>query len=140
MTQNQKTDSSLSRVLGIGNDIVEINRIRNVFRRHPARFLSRLLTPNEQAYCLKCKDPAGRLASRFAAKEAVAKAMGTGFGQFLSWLDIEITHDASGKPQVLLSKPLLEKYPNTLFHLSISHCREYATAVAVWVYNIEKGS
>lgn len=134
-TMNQKTsdESASVGIIGIGNDIVEIARVRHIFKRHPTRFLSRVFTPNEQAYCLKHADPATRLAARFAAKEAVAKAMGTGFGHLLSWLDIEIAHDPMGKPVVLLSDRLIKKHPHTLFHLSISHCRQYAAAMVVWV-------
>ncbi len=118
-------------ILGIGNDIVEIARIKGILQRHPEKFLYRVFTPYEQEYCLKRRDPALPLAGRFAAKEAVAKALGTGFSRGITWLDIEVNQDACGKPVAILS-PLVNKlfnYPS--LHLSISHCHRYATAVAI---------
>lgn len=119
-------------ILGIGNDIVEIARIKAVFDRYPQRFLSRIFTPYEQDYCLKRKDPALHLAGRFAAKEAIVKALGTGFTQGLNWSDIEIRNDSKGKPEVFFSPFAKELFGDLKLHLSISHCHHYATAVAIW--------
>lgn len=119
-------------ILGIGNDIVEISRIRTVFARYPQRFLQRVFTSYEQEYCLKRKDPALHLAGRFAAKEAVVKALGTGFTQGLSWLDIEIRHDSKGKPAVFFSSLAIDLLGTPTLLVSISHCHQYATAVAIW--------
>ncbi len=117
---------------GLGNDIVEIERIRQSIERHGQHFLNRLFTQREQDYCYKFKDPAPHFAGRFAAKEAVAKALGTGFGAELSWHDIEILGDEKGKPQVLFSASAQKKfaYPHVL--VSISHSTSHATAVALW--------
>ncbi len=119
-------------ILGIGNDIVEVARIKAVLARYPQRFLDRVFTPYEQEYCLKRKDPALHLAGRFAAKEAIVKALGTGFTQGLSWLDIEIRPDSKGKPEAFFSPFALNLLGHPAVLLSISHCHQYATAVAIW--------
>lgn len=117
-------------VQGIGNDIIEISRIRASILRHKQHFLDRVFTSREQEYCLRHKDAAPYFAGRFAAKEAVVKALGTGFRDGISLTDIEILNNSQGKPQVTLSASLALRFgfPNVL--ISISHCREYATAVA----------
>lgn len=118
-------------VRNVGNDIIEVSRIKKVWQRHGVRFLDKLFTPKEQAYCLSKKAfPERHIAGRFAAKEAVAKALGTGFGP-ISWLDLEILNDSSGKPIVTVSPHVAENYGSPQFLLSISHCHEYATAVAI---------
>lgn len=122
-------------ILGIGNDILEIERIRQSIETHGKRFFSRLFTPQEQGYCLKYADAAPHFAGRFSGKEAIAKALGTGFGKHTSWLDIEILNDAQGKPVVHLSPALQAKCAATTFLLSISHSQLYVTAVALWIKN-----
>jgi holo-[acyl-carrier protein] synthase len=122
-------------IIGIGNDIVEIARIKAVLSRYPQRFLDRVFTPHEQEYCLKRKEPALHFAGRFAAKEAIVKALGTGFTQGLSWLDFEIGHDSRGKPNVFLSSFAGQLLDNPVLLVSISHCHQYATAFAVWTRN-----
>lgn len=116
--------------LAIGVDTVEIARVAIVVERHGERFLSRVFTPAERAYA------GGRalaLAGRFAAKEAAAKAMGTGIGP-VGWRNIEVCNDAAGKPSLWLhgaaaararAAGLLE------WHLSITHSRDLATAFVV---------
>jgi holo-[acyl-carrier protein] synthase len=116
---------------GVGTDIIEIKRIEASITRFGQRFLDRLFTTNEQAYCLSHRDPHPRFAGRFAAKEAVVKALGTGFRDGISWLDIEILNDSQGKPSAILSPELQEAFNSPKIHLSISHCRDYATAFAV---------
>jgi len=120
-------------ILGIGNDIVEIARIKATLARHPERFLSRVFTSYEQEYCFKHKEPVRRLAGRFAAKEAIVKAFGTGFSRGLSWLDIEIRNDSTGKPAPFFSSFARDVLGDLTLHLSISHCHGYATAFAIWV-------
>ena len=119
-------------ILGVGNDIVEVARIHAILERHPQRFLNRIFTLAEQEYCLKRHTPFLHFAGRFAAKEAVVKAFGTGFSQGLSWQDIEIQNDSRGKPIVSLSPFARELFGDATIHLSISHCHNYATAVALW--------
>ncbi len=120
-------------ILGIGNDIIEIDRIRQAYASHGQRFLDRLFTPEEQAYCLKRQDPCPSLAGRFCAKEAVVKALGCGFGKDASWLDIQILSSSEGKPLVLLSPALNKRFNQPQLLLSISHSKENATAVALWL-------
>jgi holo-[acyl-carrier protein] synthase len=118
-------------ILGIGNDIIEIERIKNSIFRHGARFLEKIFTEKERSYCLKYKDSHRHFAGRFAAKEAIVKALGTGISKGLSWLDIEITNDEHGKPLASLSPDVAISfnYPQVL--ISISHSREYATAFCI---------
>ena len=119
-------------ILGIGNDIIEIERIRKSMKAHGARFLSKLFSTKEQEYCLKHRDAAIHFAGRFSAKEAIVKALGTGFGEQASWLDIEILNEESGKPYVYFSSSIQKKLADTKMHISISHCKLYATAFAIW--------
>ena len=121
-------------ILGVGNDIVEIARIKAIFTRYPERFLNRVLTPYEQVYCLKKKEPALHLAGRFAAKEAIVKALGIGFSQGLSWLDIEIQNNLKANPLSFSLLLQVELFENLNFHISISHCHIYATAFAIWTH------
>ena len=120
-----------SAILGIGTDIIEIERIRDNLTQESERFLNRLFTPAEQAYCAQHKDSAPHVAGRFCAKEAIVKALGVGVGAVASWLDIEILNDAAGKPIVHLSPKLQKNYPASHVLVSISHCRLYATATAI---------
>ena len=120
-------------LLGLGNDILAISRMRQSIERHGQHLLNRLFTEKEQNYCLKHHDSAPFFAGRFTAKEAVVKAFGTGFGHEISWHDVEILNDERGKPFVLLSAGVQEKFQQPQLLISISHCEEYATAVAIWL-------
>lgn len=124
-------------IRGVGNDIIEIGRIRKAYLKHGERLLLRILTEKERQYCLRYRDPSPHLAGRFAAKEAIAKAFGLGFGASLSWLDIEILNSSLGQPQVYLAKPLMVNFQNPQLLVSISHCRDFATATALWSVNTE---
>lgn len=119
-------------ILGIGTDIVEIQRIRHVIQRYESRFLNRLFNVSEQNYCLSKKDPALHFSGRFAAKEAIVKALGTGFTSGIEWKDFEIIPDAKGKPSVFFSRKIQLQFHSPLLHLSISHCHFYATAFVIW--------
>lgn len=116
---------------GIGTDIIEIKRIEKAIERHGQRFLDRLFTPNEQTYCRRYRDASRHFAGRFAAKEAVAKALGTGFREELGWSDFEIVNDAQGKPHVVLNPRLKESLAGIEILVSISHSHDYATAFAL---------
>lgn len=85
-------------IVGTGIDLVEIDRIQHSLDRFGARFLDRVYTRAEQAYCLKKRHAAESLAARFAAKEAGAKALGTGMSHGVSWLEIEVVRDPGGRP------------------------------------------
>jgi len=112
-------------ISGIGIDIVELSRIKRIYSRQQ-KFVDRILTKKEkELFNVLTDDRKGEyLAGRFAAKEAFAKAVGTGLGGKLSFLDIEIEKNKSGKP--FISKPF-----NEGVHLSISHSKEYAVAQVI---------
>ena len=102
--------------------------------RNSGRFLQRILRPDEIAYCLLHKNPAPHLAARFAAKEAISKAFGTGIGAELGWQDMEIVRQESGEPVVLLHARglrLLQERRGSRVHISLSHTEQHATAVAI---------
>ncbi|MGZ3633829.1 MAG: holo-ACP synthase [Parachlamydiaceae bacterium] len=121
----------MTRLLGLGNDIIEIQRIARALERHGQRFLDQIFTIQEQTYCLRYQQPERCLAGRFAAKEAIVKALGTGFSNGISWHDIEILNNTAGKPVVYLSERLKKQFQSLEIQLSISHSKEYATAVAI---------
>lgn len=87
-------------IVGSGIDMVEIARIQRSMDRYGQRFLSRVYTAAEQAYCLRKRNAAESFAARFAAKEAGAKSLGTGISFGVSWLEIEVVREASGRPTI----------------------------------------
>jgi holo-[acyl-carrier protein] synthase len=129
----KNTPNALPTVQGVGTDIIEIERIKEAIARHGDRFLDRLFTAKEKTYCLRYKDSIPRFAGRFAAKEAVLKAFGTGITQEMTWKEIEILNDKQGKPEVQLSARLRDVLSVDHIFLSISHCDAYATATAIVV-------
>jgi len=124
-----------------GTDIVEIDRIKKAVTRTPS-FLDRIYTPAEQEYCMNKK--AGRyssLSARFAAKEAVAKAFGTGMGEKAGPSEIEVLNDTHGKPYISLkgsAKDTFENIKAEKIDISLSHSRDYAVAFAVITYKEDK--
>lgn len=117
---------------GLGNDIIEIERVRQSIERHGQHFLDRLFSHKEQSHCLQFKDSAPHFAGRFAAKEAIAKALGTGFGAELAWHDLEVLGNEIGKPIVHLSESAKKRFNDPKILVSISHSISHATAVAIW--------
>lgn len=113
-------------ILGVGIDIIECERIREICERRPA-FVARVFTKTEQDYSLGKSFAYQHLAARFAAKEALAKALGGPF----SWLDVEVVNTANGKPTVNLYGRAKVAAEGSIIHLSISHTAQYATAFAV---------
>jgi holo-[acyl-carrier protein] synthase len=120
-------------VKGIGTDIVNIQRIKNAVSKFKSKFQEKIFTKDEWAYCWHKKNPYPSLAARFAAKEAVFKALGTGKGS-AKWVDVEVRLDLNGKPSVFLTGTAAEiarsQYISN-FSLSISHCSDYAVAFVV---------
>jgi holo-[acyl-carrier protein] synthase len=117
-------------IIGIGTDIALVARIRKL----SAAAVSRLLTEKELAYCKRYTDPHVRITGRFAAKEAVLKALGTGLSGGISWRQIEILPDAKGAPKASFKgeiKRRLREMNATRCHISISHQGAYAAAFAV---------
>ena len=121
-------------ILGTGIDIIEVARIAASFEKFGERFVNRILLPDEIAYCLSHKRAAPFLAVRFAAKEAVSKAFGTGIGAQLGWQDIEIRRKESGEPFVVLhgkGGELFAARGAKKLHVSLSHTEHYAAATAI---------
>ena len=121
-------------VLGIGTDITECLRIAQMIERHGELFVSRVYTPHEIDYCRSRRMATQHFAGRWAAKEAVLKAIGTGWRRGISWRDIEVRNPAAGRPVARLQGGTLEiaeKLGIRCVLVSISHCRSHATAYAV---------
>ncbi len=121
-------------ILGIGIDIIEVARVQSSYERFGERFINRILHPGEIAYCLSHRIPGPFIAARFAAKEAISKAFGTGIGAQLGWQDMEVRRKESGEPYVVLhggGQQLLEARGARQLLLSLSHTQTYAAAVAV---------
>ncbi len=120
---------------GIGVDMLEIARMERVIKRRPS-FLKRVFTDEERAYCDSCARPAEHYAARFAAREAVLKALGTGFSEGISFKDVSVTNDEWGKPIAVLSGRAAEVAAERGVQevaLSLSHTRDVAVANAVLV-------
>ncbi len=123
-------------IIGIGTDIVECLRIRRMIDQHGELFLQRVYTMREIRYCQARKRATEHFAGRWAAKEAVLKCLGTGWRKGLCWTDMEVRNDTNGAPSILLCGAARDRAQSigiTNIHISISHCRQYATAYAVAV-------
>ena len=123
-------------MIGVGTDILRIARIDEVVGRQGERFVRRILTETERTEYAASKRGNRLLAKRFAAKEAIAKALGTGIGRGVSWQDIEISHDASGAPLVVLAGGALKaahRRGGERVALSLADEQEYVVAFAVLV-------
>lgn len=121
-------------IVGLGTDIVEIARIEGALRRNGARFAQRILSEAEWPHYQASALPARFLAKRFAAKEATAKALGTGFRHGLAFAHIEIMHDTLGKPVLKLTQQALRQAQQlgvTHLHLSLSDEHHYACATVI---------
>ena len=114
----------------VGIDMIEIDRVRRVLERHPERFIRRVYTPEEAAFC---RGRVPELAARFAAKEAVMKALGTG-ARSVAWRDIEVLPDRRGKPLVYLyggARTRAERIGLEAIDISLSHLDSFAIASVV---------
>lgn len=119
-------------VLGIGIDIIEIDRIRQSVDRFGDMFLNKVFTPLEIEYSLSKKNKYQHLAARFAAKEAVAKALADGWSKGFNWKDIEVFNEESGKPSVNLYGALKEFLGTSkALKLTMSHSQHYVTCFAI---------
>jgi holo-[acyl-carrier protein] synthase len=122
-------------IVGTGVDIIETARFEKALRKHGEHFSKRVCTPAEIAYCEKFKNLAERLAARFAAKEAAFKALGTGWSEGVRWVDVEITHSASGKPELILrgrAEEIARRLGVTRTAVSISHSDRYVIAQVIF--------
>jgi holo-[acyl-carrier protein] synthase len=121
-------------VLGIGIDLVECTRIQHSLDRFGERFLHRVFTQGEIEYSMSMKFPSRHLAARFAGKEAVAKAFGTGIGKAMGWRNIDIKKKESGEPFLVFSGPaeaLAAKRGVTSALITLSHTEHHAIACVV---------
>jgi holo-[acyl-carrier protein] synthase len=121
-------------IIGVGIDIVECLRIAQMIERHGELFITRVYTDIEIEYCTTRKAATQHYAGRWAAKEAVLKALGTGWRRGIGWRDIEIRNDRKGTPTVRLrggAKDVMDRAGIRTLHVSISHCRSYAVAYVV---------
>jgi holo-[acyl-carrier protein] synthase len=121
-------------ILGTGIDIVECLRIARMIDEHGELFITRVYTDAEIEYCSTRKAATQHYAGRWAAKEAVLKALGTGWRRGISWRDIEVLNDSHGAPFVVLqagARDVCETAGIRQMHLSISHCRSHAVAYAI---------
>ena len=121
-------------IIGLGSDIVEVARIRSSLERHQERFLQRVFSEEEQTYCNKHHDPAERFAGRWAAKEALLKAMGTGLVANMRLNEISITNNQQGAPQIGLSgavKAHCQGFGPHRIWCTISHAAGVATATVI---------
>ncbi|MDZ4122226.1 MAG: holo-ACP synthase [Candidatus Cloacimonadaceae bacterium] len=120
-------------ILGIGTDIIDIRRIKHNLELNP-RFAERIFTAREIEYCQSRASSHCSFAVRFAAKEAVMKALGTGWDGKVNWIDIEILNSESGTPAVFVynyTKELMDQKRVIQIHISLSHEKDYATAMAI---------
>ncbi len=121
-------------VLGIGIDLVENARIQHSIERFGERFLHRVFTAGEIAYCQSMKFPERHFAARFAAKEALSKAFGTGIGKSMSWRDLDVQKKESGEPFVVLgggAKQMAEARGVAKVWISLSHTEESGMATII---------
>jgi holo-[acyl-carrier protein] synthase len=118
-------------IVGSGIDLVEIKRIEQAANRFGARFLNRVYTSSEQAYCMRKRTFAESLAARFAAKEAAAKALGTGISMGVNWLEIEVVREPGGRPGVRFhgrAAQIANRLGVLSAALSLTHTSELAMA------------
>jgi holo-[acyl-carrier protein] synthase len=124
----------MAMILGLGTDIVEVRRIREMLERHADAFLERIYTDAERRDGAARDDPALFFASRWAAKEALSKALGCGIGRDCAWQDIAIRNDEAGRPFLDLTgaaATTAARLGATATHLSISHEKHYSCATVV---------
>jgi len=121
-------------IRGLGTDLVAIPRVESLLARHRERFLSRVFTAAEQAECLRRARPAIHLAARVAAKEAAMKALGSGWGLGVQWLDVEVRSKDGTPPSLVLAgaaRARAEALGIRQTLVSLSHDGEYALAVVI---------
>jgi len=123
-------------VVGIGIDQIEVDRIQESIDQHGLHFLSKIFTEEEQNYCRGMANPAPHYAARFAAKEAVSKAFGTGLGKEFGWLDSAVTHGLKGQPIMNFSgkgTKLLQERGAKKALVSLTHLNSIASSVVLLV-------
>lgn len=118
-------------IQGIGVDLIEIERIRGSIEEFGETFLRKIFTDEEIAYCRSRKNPVQHFAARFAAKEAVSKALSTGWSGEFEWKNIEVSNELSGKPLIVLHGKTAEVLDKSVVHISLSHSDTAVAAFAL---------
>jgi len=124
----------MQQIIGIGTDITECLRIARLIERHGELFLHRVYSPEEIRYCQSRNQATQHFTARWAAKEAILKALGASWRAGIAWRDMEIRTDSQGRPLAVLSGGVLElaqRLGVVRILVSLAHCRNYATAYAV---------
>jgi len=122
-------------IVGLGVDITEVDRIQSAIETSGERFLRRIYTPAERAYCEQFKNKYERFAGRFAAKEAAMKALGTGWRRGVRWVDFEVVREAGGRPTISLggaAKEIAAQLGVKRISLSITHTSVQALAQVIF--------
>ena len=117
--------------IGLGVDLIEVGRIKKALDRWGERFVKRVFTVEEKRHSMRKAFPEQSFAARFAAKEAVLKALGTGLSGGIGWTEVEIVNNRNGKPEVKLGKKITERTGEKKVLISLSHTKEFAVAFAV---------
>jgi holo-[acyl-carrier protein] synthase len=118
-------------ITGIGIDILEIGRLQHTIDTSGRHFLDKVFSPAEIDYCERKASPTQHFAARFAAKEALSKALATGWSGTFRWKDIEVVNDPSGRPQLVPHGPMVEAIGDATVHVSLSHSDSHVVAVVV---------
>jgi holo-[acyl-carrier protein] synthase len=121
----------MGNIQGIGVDVVDVQRMRDVLEKQGKIFMNKIFSDMEVTYCKTRKKPYIHFAARFAAKEAVAKAMRIGWSGVFHWRDIEVINDQSGAPHILLSRDVAKALEQYTIHLSLSHTDTTVVALVV---------
>jgi len=122
-------------IVGLGVDIAEVERVRGAIERQGERFLKRVYTEKERAYCEQFKNKYERYAGRFAAKEAAMKALGTGWSRGVRWVDVEVVRERGGRPRMELhgeAKKIAEKLGVKHIAMTITHTESQALAQVIF--------
>jgi len=122
-------------IIGLGADIAEIDRIEAAIQRHGRAFLERVFTPQEIEYCERYRARGERYAARFAAKEAIMKALGTGWRHGVRWVDIEVVRLPGGRPTIELrgaARQHAERLGVSRIHVSLTHSGNLAFAEVIF--------
>ncbi len=118
-------------IQGIGVDVVDVARMKSILTDQGAAFIDRVFTDTEITYCRAKQNPEQHFAARFAAKEAVSKAMQTGWSGIFRWKDVEVVNEPSGAPKILLYHAVAASLEKSTIHLSFSHTENTVVALAV---------
>lgn len=118
-------------IQGIGVDIVDVERMKEALEESAGKLAEKVFTETETNYCRSKKKPYEHFAARFAAKEAVSKAVKTGWSGAFRWKDVEVVNDDSGAPRIVLYNEMANLLQNSRIHLSLSHTQSTVVAFAV---------